>query len=377
MSTESKRRFHPFHVVLAASLALNVVFIANLGKGGTSASDESQATATANPPRAQDRVQSFVPRAPSFAPPAPSAPAAREPSWTITHAARDPQPATPEPTADANGDGAYASDGDAVQRPLRMVRANVERNIPHSFRQVVPDISDALGQVYARNFVWDLTMQRDLRAGDTLAVVFEEPPQGEIIVHAATLASQRYGRTFEAFRFQATGDPFPSYWTADGTEVPRRLNNSPIEAYEQITSLLRDRPNHHGIDFKAPVGTPITSPFAGTVLRTNWNAAANGTCIEIQYHDGMVGKFLHLSENRVAVGDQVTAGQVIALSGNTGNSTGPHLHYQLNQGASGAVLDPVDVHGTYRRQLSDADRQRFQDVVTQMRARLEGVDVRH
>jgi murein DD-endopeptidase MepM/ murein hydrolase activator NlpD len=68
---------------------------------------------------------------------------------------------------------------------------------------------------------------------------------------------------------------------------------------------------------------------------------------------------LHLSENRVKPGDVVTAGQVIALSGNTGNSSGPHLHYQLNQGAK--VLDPRDYHGlATKRQLSGEALAKFE-----------------
>jgi len=88
------------------------------------------------------------------------------------------------------------------------------------------------------------------------------------------------------------------------------------------------------------------------VLRTNWNWSANGNCMEVQYPDGTLAKFLHLSENRVKVGDKVEVGQVIALTGNTGHSTAPHLHYQLNQGEK--VVDPLDYHGTERRQLDDA-----------------------
>ena len=62
-----------------------------------------------------------------------------------------------------------------------------------------------------------------------------------------------------------------------------------------------------------------------------------------------MAKYLHLSELKTSEGARVQAGQVIALTGNTGRSTGPHLHYELNR--DNRVLDPVVVHGTTRRVL--------------------------
>ena len=150
--------------------------------------------------------------------------------------------------------------------------------------------------------------------------------------------------------------------------MPMQLKNTPIKDYQQVTSLVGDGRGHAGMDFKAPVGTEIASPLAGKVLRANWNWSGNGNCIEIEYADGTLAKFLHLSENKVKVGESVAAGQVIALSGNTGHSTAPHLHYQLNQGAK--VLDPVAYHGTSRRQLDAASLGAFKADVLQLEAKL-------
>jgi murein DD-endopeptidase MepM/ murein hydrolase activator NlpD len=70
----------------------------------------------------------------------------------------------------------------------------------------------------------------------------------------------------------------------------------------------------------------------------------------VRFEDGVAAKFLHLSAVKVATGARVSAGQVIALTGNTGHSTAPHLHYQLNRGQQ--TLDPVDYQGTVRRRLN-------------------------
>ena len=88
------------------------------------------------------------------------------------------------------------------------------------------------------------------------------------------------------------------------------------------------------------------------ITRVDWKRQGNGHCVELRFDDGVAAKFLHLSAIRVSRGERVPAGRVLALTGNTGHSTAPHLHYQLNRG--GQTLDPVDYHGTSRRRLAGA-----------------------
>lgn len=147
-------------------------------------------------------------------------------------------------------------------------------------------------------------------------------------------------------------------------EVPRRLVNGPLRGqYEQVTSLLKDRPSHKGMDFKVPEGTPVVTPLEGAVVRTNWNLAYNGNCVEVRFSDGTVARFLHLSRTDVTPGQKLAAGTVVGLSGNTGRSTAPHLHYELER--NGKVVDPVEYHGVTRRQLPESEREAFRAVVRQ------------
>ncbi|MFT4626942.1 MAG: murein DD-endopeptidase [Myxococcota bacterium] len=240
---------------------------------------------------------------------------------------------------------------------VKLVRAPVSHSLARTFQAAVPDHADVVSAVYTRLFVWELDVRRDVQKGDEIALAYAW--DGELAdIAVAEYASKRLGRTLKAFRFQASGDTWPSWWDESGVEVPRRLVNGPLRDYEQITSLLKDRPTHKGMDFKSPVGTALHTPRAGKVLRTNWNTVPNGGCIEIEYSDGVVAKFLHLSDVKVSPGDSVGAGSVIGLTGNTGRSTAPHLHYELARG--GKVLDPTDYHGVVRRKLTDADLPRFE-----------------
>lgn len=85
---------------------------------------------------------------------------------------------------------------------------------------------------------------------------------------------------------------------------------------------------HEGIDFVAPIGTPVHATAAGTVLRSA-RAGAYGEMIEVMHADGFVTRYAHLNRRHVHEGDPVERGQVIGVLGNTGRSTGPHLHYEV------------------------------------------------
>lgn len=244
-----------------------------------------------------------------------------------------------------------------VQRELgdtswSVVAARVDSTLSGAFGTAVGADGSALSAVYSRLFVWDLDLRRDLRKGDRVEVAWRRAPDDTLEVLAARLHSTKVGRTVAAYSWQAPGDAFMSYWQEDGTEVPKRLQNSPLRDYQQITSLLKDRPKHQGMDFKAPVGTLVVAPYDATVVRSNWNWKSNGNCLELRYPDGAMAKYLHLSENRVEPGQKVKAGEVIALVGNTGHSTAPHLHYQIELG--GKIVDPLEYHGTVRRKVEGA-----------------------
>jgi murein DD-endopeptidase len=209
----------------------------------------------------------------------------------------------------------------------------------------------------ARLFMWDLDLRREVASGDTLRLLWREIPDAQPEIGAARYHSQHLGRPLRAYRFRAAADAHPSYWDERGVEVPRRLEQSPLASYEQITALLKDRPSHKGMDFKCAIGTPVEAPRAAVVTRVNWKRGGNGNCVELRYDDGTLAKFLHLDSIKVRPGARVRAGQVIAASGNTGHSTAPHLHYQLDRDAR--IVDPVEYHGVTRRRLGGADLAAF------------------
>ncbi|MFJ9113390.1 peptidoglycan DD-metalloendopeptidase family protein [Streptomyces sp. NPDC102283] len=98
---------------------------------------------------------------------------------------------------------------------------------------------------------------------------------------------------------------------------------------------------HTGSDFQAASGTPVLAIGPGTVVSAG-NSGSYGNEVVIQHEDGMYSQYAHQSSLNVSVGQTVTGGQQIGLSGSTGNSTGPHLHFEVRTGPSyGSDVDPI------------------------------------
>ena len=97
--------------------------------------------------------------------------------------------------------------------------------------------------------------------------------------------------------------------------------------------------NHKGIDLATPTGTAVMASCGGVVTRAGW-AGSYGYAVYIQHPDGRETRYGHLSKVLVSVGQQVSQGQKIALSGNTGNSTGPHLHFEIR--INGTPVNPLN-----------------------------------
>ena len=115
--------------------------------------------------------------------------------------------------------------------------------------------------------------------------------------------------------------------------------NGPLIVTQLFASTLADKPydmpygdstvhvcGHTGVDLACKVGTPVLAVWPGTIIKASWDTSGFGNCVELKADDGRVFLYGHLSAYKVSVGARVNAGEVIALSGETGNATGPHLH---------------------------------------------------
>ena len=102
---------------------------------------------------------------------------------------------------------------------------------------------------------------------------------------------------------------------------------------------------HPGVDIGTPVGSPIYASEAGTVVFSGWSQVGYGETTVLDHGNGWRTRYAHLSVINVECGQTVQRGEVIALSGNTGHSTGPHLHFELS-GSQGRIDPCLAILGT-------------------------------
>lgn len=135
--------------------------------------------------------------------------------------------------------------------------------------------------------------------------------------------------------------------TGAGASVPTSGKLAwPVPSSGRITSgygyrihpILKTRKMHTGVDIAAPSGTPIVSADSGTVISAGW-LGGYGLTIMVDHGGGIVTLYAHNSAVTASVGQQVSRGQSIALMGSTGNSTGPHLHFEVR--VNGDYVDPL------------------------------------
>ena len=122
-------------------------------------------------------------------------------------------------------------------------------------------------------------------------------------------------------------------WPAEG----------PITGVYGSQRILNGEPRqpHYGLDVAVPVGTPVAAPAAGVVVLAAEDYFYQGTVVVIDHGLGLMSTLMHLSALEVAVGDRVTQGEVVALSGKSGRVTGAHLDWRVSW--RGSWIDPAQL----------------------------------
>jgi murein DD-endopeptidase MepM/ murein hydrolase activator NlpD len=170
--------------------------------------------------------------------------------------------------------------------------------------------------------------------------------EGEPVFARMTTAG---GRTIQLYRFQPPGSASSDWYDAAGRSARKFLMRTPING-ARLTSGYGSRVHpvlgytkmHEGIDFGAPIGTPILAAGDGVVTRASV-MGGYGNVVDIQHDGTWSTRYGHISRfaSGLRPGDRVKQGDVIAFVGNTGRSTGPHLHYEVRR--NGQAINPLGV----------------------------------
>lgn len=226
-----------------------------------------------------------------------------------------------------------------------------------------------------------INFRRDLRAGDTFALVL-----GSEFTEDGEATGQR---RVEGVRLMARGTPHNAflhddgnYYDSHGESLNRAFLRYPTVSRYRISSpfnLRRQHPvtgriaPHHGVDFAMPIGTPVLSTGDGVVTRVGDHPFA-GKYVEIEHHGVFKTRYLHLHRILVHRGQSVSRGDRIALSGNTGRSTGPHLHFELH--VNNRPVDPMTADIPMAQRLADAELDTFRQRAAWLTDMLDRGDLR-
>ncbi|MBC7793978.1 MAG: M23 family metallopeptidase, partial [Clostridia bacterium] len=185
------------------------------------------------------------------------------------------------------------------------------------------------------------------------------------------------GDLHRAFYFKAKNGT--GYFADNGESCRKILLKMPLQ-YGRMTSGFGSRHHpvlgytrtHNGVDYGVPVGTQVWSVGDGRVVKAG-HGNGFGNVVEVSHANGWISQYAHLSAVAVKVGQHVSQKQVIAKSGNTGMSTGPHLHYGLKR--NNGYVDPAAQKFDRAESLKGAELAAFKHEVEKLSSELDRISV--
>ncbi|WP_458526921.1 peptidoglycan DD-metalloendopeptidase family protein [Onishia taeanensis] len=220
-----------------------------------------------------------------------------------------------------------------------------------------------------------LDFRRDTRRGDNFQVLVESD-----IIDGKSLDSRILAVRYEGARMDLTvlrNSADNRFYTPDGHSLDPAFNRYPFRGHYRKSSsfnLRRKHPvtgrisPHYGTDFAMPTGSSVRVPADGRVVKSAYHRLA-GNYLVVRHDNGYKTRYLHLSKRLVSEGERVAMGERIALSGNTGRSTGAHLHYEVI--VNGNRVDAMRVDLPENQSLSGNALAAFQREAEPLLARLE------
>jgi murein DD-endopeptidase MepM/ murein hydrolase activator NlpD len=241
-----------------------------------------------------------------------------------------------------------------IENPLEIQETSLSGTIDSSLFGAVNSAggSDSLAVTLADVFKYDIDFVNEVQPGDRFAVAYQQQWQdGEFVRDGEILAAEfvNKGKTFRAVRY-IMPDGSAEYFTPDGHSVRKAFLRFPV-AFGRVSSgfnLHRRHPilntvrAHKGIDFAAPVGTPVKAAGSGRVIFRGVKGGY-GNVVILAHAGSVTTLYGHMSRfaGGLHVGDKVKQGEVIGFVGMTGLATGPHLHYEYR--VNGVHRNPATI----------------------------------
>ncbi len=260
-----------------------------------------------------------------------------------------------------SGDYVRVANAEAPKRPA----ANPSSDDQDGFRlydslyetALKQDMPKPLIDTLVRVFGNDVDFQRSVAGGDSFDAFYtdgdDDAGRTDLLYAAITV----HNETFRYYRFVTPDDNAVDFYDENGRSVRKFLMRSPVPNAIVTSGFgLRFHPilgysrPHTGVDWAAPIGTPILAAGSGTVLKAE-RSSSYGNHVEIQHANGYITTYSHMTgfARGIADGVRVRQGQVVGYLGQTGLATGPHLHYEVI--VNGHFVDPMRVKLARTREM--------------------------
>lgn len=238
-----------------------------------------------------------------------------------------------------------------ISQPVTVVPALIQGHILSSLYQAMIDKGEkpSLVAAYTEIFDWEIDFFSETQPGDSFVILVSKKFADSVFVGYTPIIAARYKGVVGEFTAFCFTDPEgkTDYYNPEGLSMRKTFLRSPLR-FSRISSFFGNRFHpirhircpHQGIDYAAPIGTPVSCVADGRVISAGWSGGY-GRLVRVGHRDGFESRYGHLSRfgKGIKPGAPVTQGQIIGYVGSTGLSTGPHLHYEVRK--YGSPVNPL------------------------------------
>jgi murein DD-endopeptidase MepM/ murein hydrolase activator NlpD len=275
---------------------------------------------------------------------------------------------------DKNDEGRYVArkEKDELLEEVNTASGVIDENLSVSMNKL--GVPKKIVSEFINVFAFSIDFRRDVHSGDKFEIIYENyiNNDGELIRTGDILYAALYLRNdkIALYRFESEKGGV-DYYNEKGLPMKKTLHRKPLDFPKaRISShygkrrhpILKQTRIHWGVDYAAPRGTAVFAAGDGVVQVAKYNGGY-GKYIKIRHNSEYSTAYGHLNgyAKGIAQGTRVKQGQVIGYVGNTGRSTGPHLHYEVIQG--GRRVNPLHIKASTGENLKGKDFEAFKQVV--------------
>ena len=269
------------------------------------------------------------------------------------------------------------------QKPVEWREAEVAGRVNSSLWIALEesDASPQLAVIMSQIFGWSIDFF-GIQRGDEFRIIYsreyvEDTPLNNYRIEAASFTTA--DTTVYAIPFTQDGEEL--FYNNNGNSLEGAFLKAPLDFYRisskfsnsRLHPVLKIYRAHHGVDYGAPVGTPVYAIGSGKVIKKAYQAKGAGYYLKIRHNSTYVTTYMHLSRfaKGLKEGDYVKQKQVIGYVGSTGLSTGPHLDFRVHE--NGKPINPLTIKSQPKKPISQENKAAFAIVCDSLVKRLTGI----